>query len=285
MPAIMANQAVNLQQTPVSDRPVARVLAVTSGKGGVGKTNIATNLALCMAASEKRVLLLDADISLGNLDLLLNIRSKYNISHVINGSKRVEDIIQAGPQGLQIICGASGLDQLADISESEQRRLLQHLSGLQHTSDTIVIDTAAGISNSVVSFCLAADHVLVVTTPEVTAMTDAYGMIKVLVRKHFDGPISVVVNMAQSIAEGRQIYQRLADVAARFLKADLYYAGVLLKDERLCAAVRSRQPVVLAYPKSQIACSFNMLAARLGGIDCRRADGGTFFRRVFQWLT
>ncbi|HPC93365.1 MAG TPA: MinD/ParA family protein [Sedimentisphaerales bacterium] len=281
----MANQAVNLQQTPVSDRPVARVLAVTSGKGGVGKTNIATNLALCMAASEKRVLLLDADISLGNLDLLLNIRSKYNISHVINGSKRVEDIIQAGPQGLQIICGASGLDQLADISESEQRRLLQHLSGLQHTSDTIVIDTAAGISNSVVSFCLAADHVLVVTTPEVTAMTDAYGMIKVLVRKHFDGPISVVVNMAQSIAEGRQIYQRLADVAARFLKADLYYAGVLLKDERLCAAVRSRQPVVLAYPKSQIACSFNMLAARLGGIDCRRADGGTFFRRVFQWLT
>lgn len=285
MPAIMANQAVNLQQTPVSDRPVARVLAVTSGKGGVGKTNIATNLALCMAASEKRVLLLDADISLGNLDLLLNIRSKYNISHVINGSKRVEDIIQAGPQGLQVICGASGLDQLADISESEQRRLLQHLSGLQHTSDTIVIDTAAGISNSVVSFCLAADHVLVVTTPEVTAMTDAYGMIKVLVRKHFDGPISVVVNMAQSIAEGRQIYQRLADVAARFLKADLYYAGVLLKDERLCAAVRSRQPVVLAYPKSQIACSFNMLAARLGGIDCRRADGGTFFRRVFQWLT
>jgi len=281
----MPNQAANLQQAPGGSRPVARVLAVTSGKGGVGKTNIATNLALCMAASEKRVLLLDADISLGNLDLLLNIRSKYNISHVINGSKRVEDIIQVGPQGLQIICGASGLDQLADISEAEQHRLLQHLSGLQHASDTIVIDTAAGISNSVVSFCLAADHVLVVTTPEVTAMTDAYGMIKVLVRKCFDGPISVVVNMAQSVAEGRQIYQRLADVAARFLKADLYYAGVLLKDERLCAAVRSRQPVVLAYPKSQIACSFNTLAARLGGIDCSRADGGTFFRRVFRWLT
>ncbi len=285
MPVIMANQAVNLQQAPVGDRAVACVLAVTSGKGGVGKTNIATNLALCMAASEKRVLLLDADISLGNLDLLLNIRSKYNISHVINGAKRVEDIIQLGPLGLQIICGASGLDQLADISESEQHRLLQHLSGLQHASDTIVIDTAAGISNSVVSFCLAADHVLVVTTPEVTAMTDAYGMIKVLVRKRFDGPISVVVNMAQSIAEGRSIYQRLADVAARFLRVDLYYAGVLLKDERLCAAVRSRQPVVLAYPKSQIASSFNTLAARLGGIDCRRADGGTFFRRVFRWLT
>ncbi len=281
----MTNHAVNLQHASGTDRPVARVLAVTSGKGGVGKTNIATNLALSMASPEKRVLLLDADISLGNLDLLLNVRCKYNISHVINGSKRVEEIIETGPQGLQIICGASGLDQLADMSESEQRRLLHNLSGLQHASDTIIIDTAAGISNSVVSFCLAADHVLVVTTPEATAMTDAYGMIKVLVRKHYRGPISVVVNMAHSVAEGKKIYQRLADVAARFLKADLYYAGVLLKDERLCAAVRSRQPVVLAYPKSQIADSFDALATRLGGIDCSKGNNGSFFGKVFRWLT
>ncbi len=281
----MTNHAVNVQHASGGSRPAARVLAVTSGKGGVGKTNIATNLALCMASPERRVLLLDADISLGNLDLLLNVRCKYNISHVINGSKRVEEIIEPGPQGLQIICGASGLDQLADMGESEQHRLLQNLSGLQHASDTIIIDTAAGISNSVVSFCLAADHVLVVTTPEATAMTDAYGMIKVLVRKRYEGPISVVVNMAHSIEEGKKIYQRLADVAARFLKADLYYAGVLLKDERLCAAVRSRQPVVLAYPKSQIAGSFNALAVRLGGIDCSRGSNGSFFGKVFRWLT
>lgn len=281
----MANHAVNLQQACGGGQPSARVLAVTSGKGGVGKTNVATNLALCMAASEKRILLLDADISLGNLDLLLNVRSKYNISHVINGSKRIEQIVLPGPKGLRVICGASGLDQLADISETEQHRLLEHLSGLQYGSDTIVIDTAAGISNAVVSFCLAADHVLVVTTPEATAMTDAYGMIKVLVRKRYEGPISVVVNMAHSLAEGKRTYQRLADVAARFLQADLYYAGVLLKDERLCAAVRSRQPVVLAYPKSQIALAFNAMATRLGGIDCTRQGSESFFRRVFQWLT
>ncbi len=281
----MANHAANVQQASDSSRPSARVLAVTSGKGGVGKTNIATNLALCMAASEKRVLLLDADISLGNLDLLLNVRSKYNISHVINGSKRIEQIILRGPRGLRVICGASGLDQLADISETEQHRLIEHLSGLQYASDTIVIDTAAGISNSVVSFCLAADHVLVVTTPEATAMTDAYGMIKVLVRKRYKGPISVVVNMAHSLAEGKTIYQRLADVAARFLQADLYYAGVLLKDERLCAAVRGRQPVVLAYPKSQIASALNAMATRLGGVECSKCDHDHFFRRVFRWLT
>ncbi len=281
----MGNHAANLQQLSGDPQPSARVLAITSGKGGVGKTNIVANLALCMAASKKRVLLLDADMSLGNLDLVLNIRSKYNISHVINGYKRIEDIIQSGPRDLRVICGASGLHELADISEYDQHRLVQHLSGLQNDTDVILVDTAAGIANSVVSFCLAADHVLVVTTPEASAMTDAYGMIKVLVRKGNPGPISVVVNMAHSVTEGKRTYQRLADVTGRFLQAKLYYAGTLLKDDRLCRAVRTRTPVVLAYPQSQIASSFSALAARLGGIECDRNNQNTFFRRVIRWLS
>jgi len=281
----MGNHAVNLHQLSGSRRPSCRVLAVTSGKGGVGKTNISTNLALCLAASKKRVLLLDADISLGNLDLVMNVRSKYNISHVLSGYKRLEDIIQAGPQGLRIICGASGLDQLADISEYEQHRLLEHLSGLQNDTDVILVDTAAGIASSVVSFCMAADQVLVVTTPEAAAMTDAYGMIKVLVRKRYSGPISVVVNMAHSIAEGKRTYQRLADVTGRFLQANLYYAGTLLKDERLCRAVRARTPVVLLYPDSQITSSFTALAARLGGLEWDKNGQNRFFRRVIRWLS
>jgi len=280
----MANHAVNIRQLSSSAGASARVLAVTSGKGGVGKTNIAANLALCLAASRKRVLLWDADISLGNLDLVMNIQSRYNISHVVNGYKQVEDIIQQGPRGLRVICGASGLDQLADISPHEQHRLLQYLAGLQSQSDVILVDTAAGISNSVVSFCLAADQVLVVTTPEASAMTDAYGMIKVLVRKQYAGPISVVVNMAHSAAEGRRTYQRLAEVAARFLQANLYYAGVLLKDDRVCSAVRSRKPVVLAYPRSQISSSFAALAARLADMHCDRDVRKGFFRRVLRWL-
>jgi len=279
----MGNHAINLRQVSGGRRSSCRVLAVTSGKGGVGKTNISTNLALCMAASKKRVLLLDADISLGNLDLVMNIRSKYNISHVLSGYKRLEEVIQAGPEGLRIICGASGLDQLADISEFEQHRLLEHLAGLQDETDVILVDTAAGIASSVVSFCLAADQVLVVTTPEAAAITDAYGMIKVLVRKGYRGPISVVVNMAQSIAEGKRTYQRLADVAGRFLQANLYYAGTLLKDERLCRAVRARTPVVLAYPKSQITSSFTALAARLGGLEWGKDGQNGFFRRVIRW--
>lgn len=280
----MADHAVNIRQLSNGSRRSGRVLAITSGKGGVGKTNVAANLALCMAATQKRILLWDADISLGNLDLVMNIQSRYNISHVVSGYKRVEEIIQQGPQGLRVICGASGLDQLADISQHEQHRLLQYLSGLQDQSDLIVVDTAAGIANSVVSFCLAADQVLVVTTPEAAAMTDAYGMIKVLVRKHFHGPISVLVNMAQNTAEGKRTYQRLADVADRFLQAKLYYAGTLLKDEHVCSAVRARKPVVLAYPRSQISASFAALAARLTDMSQGRNAHKGFFRRVIKWL-
>ena len=263
---------------------MATVLAVTSGKGGVGKTNIAANLAVCLAAANQRVLLLDADLSLGNLDLVMNIHSKYNISHVLSGRKNMEEIIQAGPHGVQIICGASGLDRLADLSEVEQCRLIQHLCRLQHDSDTIVIDTAAGISRSVVGFCLAADRVLVVTTPEATAMADSYGMIKVLARKGYTGPINLVVNMARSPAEGKQTYQRMADVAQKFLQTTVYHAGTLLKDERLCAAVRARTPVVLAYPKSQISASLAAVATRLGGTRRRAHGDDSFFRRVIRWL-
>ncbi len=154
---------------------------------------------------------------------------------------------------------------------------------MQHETDTILIDTAAGISRSVVGFCLAADRVLVVTTPEATAMADSYGMIKVLVRKGYRGPISLVVNMARSAAEGKQTYQRMADVAQRFLQTNVYYAGTLLKDERLCAAVRPRTPVVLAYPKAEISTSLAALAARLAGAKRRDSVDDSFFRRVVRW--
>jgi flagellar biosynthesis protein FlhG len=279
----MGQQAADLHLSGLCQR-TARVLAVTSGKGGVGKTNIAANIAVCLAAADKRVLLVDADLSLANLDLVIGIRNKYNISHVVRGDRTIEEIIQAGPRGLRVICGASGLDRLADLNEREQQRLLRHLSTLQRETDSIVVDTAAGISSGVVGFCLAADQVLVVTTPEPPAMADAYGMIKVLIRKQYQGPISVVVNMARSSAEGKRVYQRMADVARRFLHRNLYYAGTLLKDERLCEAVRTRRPVVLAYPRAPISASLALLAARLGGAQRRQTTDEGFFGRLVRWL-
>lgn len=280
----MRNEALHLQQTMENCRRPARVLAITSGKGGVGKTNIAANLAICLAASRKKVLLIDADLSLANLDVVMNLNSKYNLSHIINGRKSIEEIIHIGPDGLEIICGASGLEELANISGFQRQRLLKELSKLQENSDTIVIDTAAGISKSVVGFCLAADHVLVVTTSEATAMTDAYATIKVLVRNRFAGRISLIVNMAETVAEGKKTYQQMANVARRFLNAHVYDAGVLVRDERLGSAVRLRKPVVLAYPEAQITSSLVALAAKLSnGSAAQHSDEG-FFKKVADWF-
>ncbi len=280
----MGSGALYLQQVTESYRGRAEVLAITSGKGGVGKTNIAANLAICLAASRKKVLLFDADMSLGNLDVIMNINSKYNISHIISGRKSIEEVVHVGPEGVEIICGGSGLEKLANIGEFQRQRLLRELYRLQRDVDAVVIDTAAGISKPVVGFCLSADHVLVVTTPEATAMTDAYGMIKVLVGNRFAGRISVIVNMAETIAEGKKTYQQIANVARRFLNAQVYNAGVLLKDELLSKAVRLRTPVVLAYPKSQITSSLVALAAKLSSSLAAQPDDEGFFRKVVNWF-
>ncbi|MHC4396350.1 MAG: MinD/ParA family protein [Planctomycetota bacterium] len=280
----MKNEAFDLQQMMESCSRPAKVLAVTSGKGGVGKSNIAANLAICLAASQKKILLFDADMSLGNLDVIMNINSKYNISHILNGPKSIEEIIHIGPASLEIICAGSGLENLANLNEFQRQRILRDLSKLQENSDIIVIDTAAGISKSVVGFCLAADHTLIVTTPEATAMTDAYAMIKVLAGNKFTGRINLIVNMACTTAEGKKTYQQIANVAKRFLSIHVYDAGVLLRDERLTSAVRLRKPVVLAYPKAQITSSLAALAAKLSNSSAVVSGNDKFFKKVIDWF-
>ena len=280
----MKNEALQLQQMMEDYRRPAKVLAITSGKGGVGKTNIAANLAICLAASQKRVLLVDADWSLGNLDILMNLNNKYNIAHMLNGKKTLREIVHVGPQGVEIICGVSGLEDLANLTKFQRHRVLNELSELGNDTDTIIIDTAAGISKSVVGFCLAADQTLVVTTPEATAMTDAYAMIKVLVGNNYSGKISLIVNMAENIAEGKKIYQQISNVATRFLNTHIYDAGVLLKDDRLIAAMRQRKPVVLAYPKAKVTSSLVALAAKLSNSSAATADNDGFFKKVVDWF-
>ena len=262
----------------------ATVLAVTSGKGGVGKTNIAANLGICFAASGKKVVLLDADVSLGNIEAVMNINSRYNISHVLRGRKTIDEIIHIGPEGLEIICGASGLADLADLNEFQRNRLLNELSALEKNCNIIAIDTAAGISKSVVGFCLAADHVLVVTTPEAAAMTDAYAMIKVLTARRFAGRISIVVNMADGMAEGRRTYRQIAGVAKRFLNTHVYCGAVLPTDEKLKSAVRMRKPVVLAYPKASITASLAALAVKLSSGSALVAENSGFLKKVVDWF-
>ena len=280
----MINEKTQLQRMMQNTRRRAKVLAIASGKGGVGKTNIAANLAICLAASNKRTLLMDADLSLGNLDVVMNISSKYNISHMINGNKTLEEIIHVGSEGVEIICGVSGLEELSDLTDFQRQRLLNELSELADNNDIIIIDTAAGISKSVVGFCLSSDHTLVVTTPEATAMTDAYAMIKVLACNQYKGQISLIVNMADTLAEGKKIYRQIADVVSRFLNVHIYDAGVLRRDENLTASIRIRKPVVLAYPQAPITSSLAALASKLGNVPGAKMCDQGFFRKVVDWF-
>lgn len=280
----MGNEALSLQPTTATPQYRAEVVAITSGKGGVGKTNIAANLAICLAALDRDVLLVDADLSLGNLDIIMDLDNKYNISHIINGRKTIEDVVSIGPNGVAVLSAASGSEQLASLGEFQREQLLSQLSTVGSNTDVIVIDTPAGISKSVVSFCLAADHVLVVTTPQPTAMADAYAMIKVLVRNAFPGRMSLLVNMAQTLQEGKKTYRQIANVATRFLNIQLYDAGVLLTDNRVVSAVRLRKPVVLAYPAARITASFEALAAKMNHGFTSSTTSRGFFKRVVNWL-
>ena len=262
----------------------ATVLAITSGKGGVGKTNIAANLSICLAAEHQRVMLLDADLGLGNLDVILNIQSRYNLSHVVSGQRSLEEVVHVGPSGVEVICGGSGIEMLANLNTFQRQRLIEELDTLHGRSDFLVIDTGAGIQSSVVGFCLASDQTLVVTTPEPTAMTDAYAIIKVLASNAYAGRISLLVNMAQTVSEGRTIYRQIADVASRFLNTPVYEAGVLCRDEAVISSVRKRTPVVLAYPKSPFTASLRDISLRLTRGSSQNTCSDGFFRKVVNWF-
>ncbi|MBW8034335.1 MAG: MinD/ParA family protein [Planctomycetes bacterium] len=257
-----------------------RVIAITSGKGGVGKTNIAANLAICLAASNKKVVLFDADLGLGNIDVIMNINSRYNLTQVISGQKELHEIINIAHAGVDVICAGSGIAELANINQFQLQRLIDELEELENNTDILIIDTGAGISNTVMNFCTAADNVLVVTTPEPTAMTDAYAMIKVLAARNFDGRISLVVNMANSIPEGKRIYRQVADVAMRFLNLPVYEAGIICKNDQVTKSVKSRKPVVLNYPKAKVTSEIAAMAARLSRNQTPMKKKNSFFKRV-----
>jgi len=279
----MDDQASKLRKLMREARQT-RTIAVTSGKGGVGKSNVALNLSILLSAAGNRVALVDADLGLANLDVLVNVNVGANLSHVIAGTKRLEDIVVDLPSGVQLVPGASGIARLAHLSELQQAQLVTDLASLEADNDVIVIDTGAGIGPEVLQFACAADSVVVVTTPEPTAITDGYAVIKVLTQRSYGGQISLLVNFACDRQEARLTYQRISNVARQFLGAKVLDAGYVLTDSKVGEAVRRREPFVLAYPRCPASRCLVALATKLceGGTLVARKEG--FFRRVANWF-
>src|SRR3954462_8889651 len=245
---ILMDQATQLRSMAARSR--ASVIAITSGKGGVGKSNIAVNLAIKLASAGKEVVLLDADLGLANADVLCNIDLPCNLSHVIARKKELNEVMVKGPGGFHLIGGASGLARMADLTDFDRQRLVDALGQLEQQTDIILIDTGAGISPNVLSFTRAADHVLVITTPEPTAITDAYAVVKVISRDGAVHRVSLLVNQVRAPAEAKIVYDRIAKVARQFLNVSVFDAGYIPADDNVAMAVRRRVPFSLAFPRT-----------------------------------
>lgn len=257
----MTDQAEGLRRM-AKPKPV-RVIAVASGKGGVGKTNVSVNLATAFSQLGKKVMIMDADLGLANVDVMLGLQPSRNLSHVIKGECSLEEIILEAPGDIQVIPASSGIQNMAELSPGEHAGLIRAFSELNTDVDILIVDTAAGISDSVVSFSKAAQEVVVVVCDEPASITDAYALIKLLNRDHGIRRFRVLANMAHSENEGRELFAKLVKVTERFLDdAMLDFMGSIPYDEYLRKAVKMQRPVVDAYPGSKISSAFKDIAKR-----------------------
>jgi flagellar biosynthesis protein FlhG len=253
-------------------------MAVTSGKGGVGKTTVVTNLAVALARRGQRVIVLDADLGLANIDVLLGLNPSYTLLHVLRGERRITEVCVAGPAGIQIIPAATGVEELTRLSTTDRLLLLEQMDSLDGAFDILLIDTAAGISSNVLYFNTAAHEVIVLVTPEPTALTDAYALMKVLATRHNVRRFLVLVNQAGGDGEARRTYAQLARVAERFIGIGLDYLGYVPFDDAVPRSVREQVPLIEKMPASPVGRSLGVLADGLIGRQPEgRPTGGSQF--------
>jgi len=245
-----------------TQKPV-KVISVTGGKGGVGKSNITVNLAISLAKKGQKVLIMDADLGLANVDIMLGIRARKNLSHLISGECTLEEIMLDGPDGIKIIPASSGTQQMAQLSEMEHAGLIRAFSSLTEQIDTLLVDTAAGIADNVISFAVASQDLLIVVCDEPTSITDAYALIKILSQDYGLFRFRVVANMVRTEKEGRDLFKKLSRVTDQFLDVALDFVGAIPFDENVRKAVRKQQALVNIYPSSPASLAINDIASKV----------------------
>ncbi len=261
-----------------------RIIAVASGKGGVGKTNFATNMAIAYAHLGKRVVLMDADLGLANVNVILGIIPKYNLYHLIRRQKSMSEIIMDTSYGIRIVAGASGFAKIANLTEQERHGFIEELSELSN-ADVLIIDTGAGVSNNVLSFVAAADEAIIVTTPEPTAITDAYGIIKIVATEidNLGLSLKLVVNRVSSVTEGKKVAERVINIAGQFLNLKVDYLGYVYEDPEVHQAVLRQKPFLVANPKCKASICVQHIVGRLEKVEFREGGGvGNFLKRLFN---
>lgn len=278
------DQAENLRNLVQKTSTRARVLTVTSGKGGVGKTNVAVNLAILLSQRGFKVILVDTDIGLANADILLSVQPRYHLGHVLSGEIPVLEALTPTPAGVLLLSGCTGVRHLSDLDTAEREFLTETFQQLAAYADFVIVDTQAGISENVVQFAATSDEILVVTIPEPTAMTDGYAVIKAVARKKGVGRIRLIVNQCQNAAEASGASQRIRAVSKRFLGIEVDCLGEILVDPKVRQSVRQKAPFVIQYPRSAASKCLRDIADKVQ-VTKRLGSRPGFLRRFAQTLS
>lgn len=277
-------ELIHVKQPPKEKVPTdARIIAVSSGKGGVGKTNFTVNTAIALSKMNKRVTVIDADLGLANIDILLGLVPKYTLTHVLRNEKVIEDIILKGPNDIKIISGGSGVMDLVNLSSNELDALIKTFEYLNDDSDFILIDTGAGLNQSVLSFIQAAQELIVVVTSDPTSITDAYALIKNI--KHLNIPIKIVVNRVESNKEGHEVFHKLNSATTKFLNFEMDNLGFVYEDPCVKKSVRNQIPFIVGFPNALATKGIELIAnTLLHNSDFTQPEGGfkSFIKKIFK---
>ncbi len=275
----------NAPQNSTLTKQIIHTFAVTSGKGGVGKTNIVVNLAIILSRMKKKVLIIDADLGLANIDVLLGLTPKYNIFHLLEGQKKVTDILIDGPENIKILPASSGIQELSELKTDQKLMLLEALDTYALDFDYALIDTGAGISSNVMYFNSAAQDIIVVVSPEPTSITDSYALIKVLSQNYGHKKFRMITNNVSSAEEGRKVYSTLTNVTDHYLEVFIDFLGYILKDNNFPKSVQSQKPIVQSFPNSKASRCLNLIANELININNPPEDIsniGFFWKKLFN---